>query len=137
MGIINFGSMNVDHVYSMPHFVQPGETLQSSAYNIYAGGKGLNQSIAAARAGGRVLHAGMIGEGGEMLLRLLEENHVDVSRIGSPGIPQGHAQIQVSESGGNCIMLYPGSNYAVPPAYVDDGLDAPRSPQSVRRSIFP
>ena len=131
MGIINFGSMNVDHVYSMPHFVQPGETLQSSAYNIYAGGKGLNQSIAAARAGGRVLHAGMIGEGGEMLLRLLEENHVDVSRIGSPGIPQGHALIQVSESGENCIILYPGSNYAVTPAYVDDVLDAQRSPQYV------
>ena len=40
MGVINFGSMNVDHVYSMPHFVQPGETLQSNAYNIYCGGKG-------------------------------------------------------------------------------------------------
>ena len=49
MGIINFGSMNVDHVYSMQHFVQPGETLQSGAYNIYCGGKGLNQSVAAAR----------------------------------------------------------------------------------------
>ncbi len=45
MGVINFGSMNVDHVYSMPHFVQPGETLQSGAYHIYCGGKGLNQSV--------------------------------------------------------------------------------------------
>ena len=45
--------MNVDHVYSMQHFVQPGETLQSGAYNIYCGGKGLNQSVAAARAGAK------------------------------------------------------------------------------------
>ena len=59
MGVINFGSMNVDHVYSMPHFVQPGETLQSGAYHIYCGGKGLNQSVAAARAGAKTMHAGM------------------------------------------------------------------------------
>ena len=51
MGIINFGSMNIDYVYSMPHFVQPGETIHSEDYHIYCGGKGLNQSIAAARAG--------------------------------------------------------------------------------------
>ena len=131
MGIINFGSMNLDHVYSMPHFVQPGETLQSSSYHIYAGGKGLNQSVAAARAGASVIHAGMIGAGGEMLLSLLKGNHVDISLIASPGVPQGHAVIQVSESGENCIILYPGSNHAITRSYVDDVLASQSAPQFV------
>ena len=47
MSIINFGSMNVDHTYSVPHILEPGETLQAAAYNIYAGGKGLNQTPSA------------------------------------------------------------------------------------------
>ena len=123
MGIINFGSMNVDHVYSMQHFVQPGETLQSGAYNIYCGGKGLNQSVAAARAGAKTIHAGMCGKGGEMLLDFLGSNGVDLSFIGKPDVPQGHAIIQVSESGENSIILFPGSNDAVTKEYVDSVLD--------------
>ena len=123
MGIINFGSMNVDHVYSMQHFVQPGETLHSDAYNIYCGGKGLNQSVAAARAGAKTIHAGMCGKGGEMLLDFLGSNGVDLSFIGRPDVAQGHAIIQVSESGENSIILFPGSNYAVTKEYVDSVLD--------------
>ena len=131
MGVINFGSMNIDHVYSMPHFVQPGETLQSGAYNIYCGGKGLNQSIASARAGAKTVHAGMCGTGGKMLLDYLRENRVDVSFIGRPDIPQGHALIQVSENGENSIILYRGSNYAVTREYVDSVLNQQSSPQYV------
>lgn len=51
MAIVNFGSLNLDHVYQMPHFVAPGETLSAVDYQIYCGGKGLNQSVAAAMAG--------------------------------------------------------------------------------------
>ena len=131
MGIINFGSMNVDHVYSMPHFVQPGETLQSNAYNIYCGGKGLNQSVAAARAGAKTIHAGMCGKGGEMLLEFLGSNGVELSFLGKPDIAQGHAIIQVSESGENSIILFPGSNYAVTKEYVDGVLDQQQVPQYV------
>lgn len=131
MGVINFGSMNIDHVYSMTHFVQPGETLQSGAYNIYCGGKGLNQSIAAARAGAETVHAGMCGTGGEMLLDYLKENRVDVSLVGKPDIPQGHAIIQVSESGENSIILYRGSNYAITREYIDSVFDRQSSPQVV------
>ena len=131
MGIINFGSMNVDHVYSMPHFVQPGETLQSNAYNIYCGGKGLNQSVAAARAGAKTIHAGMCGKGGEMLLEFLGSNGVELSFLGKPDVAQGHAIIQVSESGENSIILFPGSNYAVTKEYVDGVLDQQQAPQYV------
>lgn len=131
MGIINFGSMNIDYVYSMPHFVQPGETIHSEAYNIYCGGKGLNQSIAVARAGAGIIHAGMCGKGGELLLNFLNENRVNTSFIGKPDVPQGHALIQVAKSGENCIILYPGSNNAVTKEYVDKVLDAHKEPQYV------
>ena len=123
MAIINFGSMNLDHVYSVQHFVQPGETLQSGEYHIYCGGKGLNQSVAAARAGAKTIHAGMMGEGGDILLHCLAENGVDTSLIGTPALPQGHAIIQVSESGENSILLFRGSNYAVTKEYIDRVLD--------------
>lgn len=119
MPIINFGSLNLDHVYTMPHFVQPGETLSASDYQVYCGGKGLNQSVAASRAGGSVLHAGMLGRGGEILLECLKSSGVDTTRMGQTDTPQGHAMIQVSESGENCIILYHGSNYEVTEEYID------------------
>lgn len=71
MKLLNFGSLNIDYVYDMPHFVQGGETATATARHVYAGGKGLNQSIAAARAGAQVLHAGAIGPDGAFLTRLL------------------------------------------------------------------
>ena len=131
VGIINFGSLNIDHAYSITHFVRPGETLKSDAYNIYCGGKGLNQSIAAAKAGGHVLHAGMVGEGGGLLLDYLKECGVDTGAVGRTSIPQGHAIIQVSADGENGILLYGGSNFAVTKEYIDHVLDSVTAPQYV------
>jgi sugar/nucleoside kinase (ribokinase family) len=51
MKILNFGSLNIDYVYSIDHLVEPGETILSKDLKIFCGGKGLNQSIAIARAG--------------------------------------------------------------------------------------
>lgn len=78
MQILNFGSLNIDHVYNVDHFVAPGETLCSADYKINAGGKGLNQSIALARAGVATLYAGMIGKDGIFLRDLLESSGVNV-----------------------------------------------------------
>lgn len=64
------GSLNIDYVYRVPHFVQPGETIPSYGREIFAGGKGLNQSIALARAGAQVIHGGMIGPDGAFLKEL-------------------------------------------------------------------
>lgn len=49
--VVNFGSINVDHVYSVEHFVRSGETISCQDYRRFAGGKGLNQSIELAQAG--------------------------------------------------------------------------------------
>ena len=119
MKIINFGSLNIDHVYQVEHFVQPGETIASSGYQMHSGGKGLNQSIALARAGANVYHAGKIGRGGEHLLTKLSEAGVDTTLITTGKAPTGHAIIQVSPDGENSIIVEGGANRTITSSDVD------------------
>ena len=119
MKIINFGSLNIDHVYQVEHFVQPGETIASSDYQIHSGGKGLNQSIALARAGANVCHAGKIGPGGEHLLTILSEAGVDTTLITKGEVPTGHAIIQVTPDGENSIIVEGGANRTISSSDVD------------------
>ncbi len=113
MRILNFGSLNLDYVYQVEHFVGPGETLSASSREVKAGGKGLNQSIALARAGARVCHAGCVGRGGEPLCTLLQKNGVDTNLLRPVEEMQGHTVIQVNPEGENCILLFGGSNQCV------------------------
>ena len=113
MRVLNFGSLNLDYVYTVDHFVMPGETISSTSRTIKHGGKGLNQSVALARAGADVAHAGCIGEGGESLKEMLKENGVDVSALVRTDEMQGHTVIQVNPDGENCIILYGGSNQCI------------------------
>ena len=111
MRILNFGSLNLDKTYTVPHFVQPGETLSSTAYAEYCGGKGLNQSIALARAGAEVCHAGKIGRDGQLLWDVLGRSGVDNSLVGvAKTVQTGHAIIQIDAAGQNCILLFGGAN---------------------------
>ena len=77
MKILNFGSLNIDNVYTVEEFVRPGETVTAQSRTVFAGGKGLNQSLAAARAGADVIHAGAVGSDGGFLIDLLEQSGVD------------------------------------------------------------
>ena len=113
MRVLNFGSLNLDYVYAVDHFVKPGETIRSAGRSVMHGGKGLNQSIALARAGVQVVHAGCIGAGGEPLRNVLAENGVDVSGLRDVAEMQGHTVIQVDAAGENSIILFPGSNECV------------------------
>lgn len=117
--IVNFGSLNIDYVYSVKNFVKPGETILCTGYNVYAGGKGLNQSVAAGRAGGRVRHAGMIGEEGRFLLDILNDAHVDSSLVKIVGERNGHTVIQVDQNGQNSIILYGGTNHMLDADYAE------------------
>ena len=81
MAIFNMGSINIDHIYVMPHLVLPGETLAASSYQAALGGKGANQSIAAARAGAQVHHGGMININDENWLDPLAEAGVDIQHV--------------------------------------------------------
>lgn len=115
MRVLNFGSLNVDHVYRLPHLVRGGETLQSLSYSVGCGGKGLNQSIALSMAGAPVFHAGLVGSGGAFLRTKLAEEGVDCSFLYDDPAPAGHAVIQVSAEGQNAIVLCPGSNHTLKP----------------------
>ena len=108
--ITNFGSCCIDHVYAVPHFVKPGETLPCTAYDVHPGGKGLNQSLALANGGAEVRHAGKIGKDGEFLKRLLTDNGINTSLLQVIDEPSGHANIQVTPKGENCIVLFGGAN---------------------------
>ena len=109
MRILNFGSLNIDYVYRVPHFVQRGETLLSTERRIFAGGKGLNQSVAISRAGLPVCHAGCIGKEGTLLLDVLREAGVDTSFVRvKEDMPSGHTVIQNTDDGDNCILLFSG-----------------------------
>ncbi len=122
--ILNFGSLNIDHVYRVDTFVRPGETKSSLSLEDHCGGKGLNQSVAAARAGAEVLHAGLIGRDGGMLLQKLVECGVNCSLLEHSDGVSGHAIIQVDDNGQNCILLHGGTNRMLTEAYVDHALEA-------------
>lgn len=110
MRLLNFGSMNVDHVYQVEHFVTPGETISARKLDHFCGGKGLNQSVALARAGAETYHAGMLGKGGEELEQMLAHSGVKLDHLGVSAEMTGHAIIQVDASGQNNIIIYGGSN---------------------------
>ena len=79
MKILNFGSLNIDLVYSLDHIVKPGETISADSMNKFVGGKGLNQSIALANAGVSVYHAGCVGKVGSLLSDFMKSAGVDLS----------------------------------------------------------
>jgi ribokinase len=123
MRILNIGSMNIDYVYKVEHIVSEGETQNVLLVETNVGGKGLNQSVAAARAGGTVFHAGMIGKEGKILIDFLKKSEVDISLVSLCDKDQGHAVIQVDKQGRNSILVYGGSNKMVTKEYIDKVLD--------------
>ena len=121
MKFLNFGSLNIDFVYNVPNIVRGGETLKSSNLSVFCGGKGLNQSVALARAGAEVWHAGKIGSDGDMLIKKLSSSGVNVScvKMWEEG-RSGNALIQVEENGQNSIILFGGANQAITLEDIDE-----------------
>ncbi|GGW93868.1 ribokinase [Alteromonas halophila] len=113
MAIINFGSINIDHVYQVEHFVRPGETIASTHYQQLLGGKGANQSIALAQAGADVRHVGSIHESDASFKQALIKKGVDCRGVKCNDTPSGHAIIQVTPSGENAIVLFGGANQTI------------------------
>ncbi|WDD97053.1 ribokinase [Thalassomonas actiniarum] len=113
MTIFNFGSINIDHVYSVDHFVRPGETMTSDHYQKILGGKGANQSVALAKAGCDVVHVGAISKQDTHLLAELEGKGVNTEQIATLDLATGHAIIQVNKEAENAIVLFAGANHAL------------------------
>ena len=123
MKVLNIGSMNLDLVYSVDHIVQPGETEASVSMNTFLGGKGMNQSVALAKAGVEVYQGGMIGEDGQPFLDACAEYGVRADFIRKVEGKSGHAVIQIDSSAQNCILLYGGANQMLTESYVDEVLE--------------
>ena len=119
MKIVNYGSINLDHVYQVDHIVQPGETLLAADQNLFCGGKGLNQSIALAKAGAEIFHAGVVGEDGDILLDALRAAKVDITHIRRAPGASAHTVIQVDRNGQNCIIVFSGENMRPSEADID------------------
>lgn len=122
MRVLNLGSMNLDFVYSLDHIVRPGETEASREMNIFLGGKGMNQSIALAKAGAEVYQGGMIGTDGQPFLDACREFGVHADYIRQVDAKSGHAIIQIDREAQNCILLYGGANQMLTTEYVDEVL---------------
>jgi ribokinase len=124
MKVLNYGSLNIDYVYLVDHFVRAGETLDSQKLELFCGGKGLNQSIALKKSGIDVWHAGAVGENdSDMLIDLLDHTGVNTEYIRKKPGSSGHAIIQKAINGENCILLYGGANQNITKSEVDETLE--------------
>lgn len=123
--VVVVGSVNVDLLVRLHRHPAPGETVAGEDLRQGAGGKGLNQAVAAARAGAEVVMVGAVGNdpGGHAAVGSLRAEGVDVAGVAVlPGVVTGQAVVMVSESGENAIVVVPGANGEVGVAAVQDGL---------------
>ena len=121
--VMILGSINVDSIYQVTRFPQPGETIAVKQKSYAPGGKGANQAVAAARSGAKVSFIGAVGadNDGQEMVKTLAENNVDTSRIAvDPDNGTGSAVITVDENGQNDIMVYGGANQATTVVQLDD-----------------
>lgn len=111
--VVVVGSLNLDLVARTPRIPNPGETVQGTRYDELPGGKGLNQAVAAARAGARVAMVGAVGDdaAGDALREVARGDGVDDRWITTvPGVPTGRALIAVDDAAENSIVVVPGAN---------------------------
>ena len=117
------GSINVDMFYDVPHIPAPGETLASTNHSVGLGGKGANQSVAAARAGALVNHIGAVGSGAEWIFERLSSFGVNTDHVAISNEPTGHAIINVADDGENAIVILAGANGAIEKSEIRSALE--------------
>ncbi len=113
MSIVVVGSSNTDLIIKVPRIPKPGETILGGEFSTAAGGKGANQAIAAARAGGKVSFIARIGDDNYGLTALtgFRKNKINTEYVTpDPDIPSGTALILVDEKGENSIAVASGAN---------------------------
>ncbi len=124
MSIYNLGSINIDHLYRLPHLVTSGETLAAESYQIGLGGKGANQSIALVLAGAEVFQIGALNRSDTIWLEQLADKGVDTRYIHLLDAPTGHAIVMLDvKSAENQIVIYPGCNQLITQLQIDQALE--------------
>ena len=117
-----FGSLNVDLTVKMARFHAPGETVTGESFNVYTGGKGGNQAVAAARLGAKVHLVAALGEdaNGAMYQETLAREGIDAAGVQRRAdVSSGVAVIEVDDSGENRIVVVPGANALLDAAAAD------------------
>jgi ribokinase len=125
--IVVIGSSNTDMVVQARSIPRPGETVLGGEFTMAAGGKGANQAVAAARAGGKVTLIAKIGDDvfGRRAMEGFRKEGIDVRFVAqATGIASGVALIMVDERGENSIAVAPGANARLTPADVEAAGDA-------------
>ncbi|WP_235830293.1 ribokinase [Algihabitans albus] len=119
--IVVVGSINMDLVVRVPRFPEPGETLLGGDLAQYSGGKGANQAVAAARAGGSVSMVGRVGNDafGPVLRDRLASERIEVDPVTAVPGPSGVAVITVDRNARNTIVVSPGANHRLTPDDLD------------------
>jgi len=120
--ILVVGSSNTDLVIRVPEIPRPGETLLGGEFNTFPGGKGANQAVAAARAGGEVVFVAAVGDDayGKEAVAGYRKDGINTDNIKTcPGVASGIATITVSHSGENAICVAPGANAELLPVDLD------------------
>lgn len=124
--IIVVGSSNTDMVLRTERFPKPGETILGGDFYVFHGGKGANQAVAAARAGGNVKFICRLGSdtfGHDAIEHFLKEN-IDVSSISKDDkAPTGVAMITVNSEGENSIIVASGANALLNTKDVLEGIE--------------
>ncbi len=111
--ILVVGSSNTDLIIKVPEIPRPGETLLGGQFQTFPGGKGANQAVAAARAGGEVVFIAAVGDDayGAEAIKCYKEDHINTEDIKvCKGVPSGIAMITVSHQGENAITVASGAN---------------------------
>jgi ribokinase len=125
--ILVVGSSNTDLVIRVPAIPRPGETVMGREFQTFPGGKGANQAVAAARAGGNVLFIASVGDdayGAEALKAYRLDNIYTEDIKICKGIPSGIAMITIADSGENAIAVAPGANAELTPGDLDEAEEA-------------
>lgn len=120
--LVIVGSVTMDMVSRAPQIPRIGQTVIGTGFETTPGGKGANQAVAAAHLGYPVQMVGMVGEDayGQALLDNLTRSGVDASRMRRVPGPSGLAPIFLAENGENSIIVVPGANGKIDPAFVDE-----------------
>ena len=124
--IVVVGSSNTDMIIKMSRIPKPGETVLGGEFSIAAGGKGANQAVSAARAGGNVVFIARIGEDmfGEQSVRGFVQDGINTENIvRDKKAPSGVALIFVDREGENSIAVASGANANLSPADIDASRD--------------
>lgn len=121
--ILVIGSSNTDYIVKVTHFPAAGETIEARSFMQARGGKGANQALAAHRSGGDVKFITCVGndENGKNALKYYEKSALNISSsLVVDNAPSGMAMIWVSETGENSIVIVPGANNLLSPAYISE-----------------